>query len=41
VTVIGVSPNPAKKDTYIVAGTTTKPSIGEPEPAAVTIDSNH
>ena len=40
VTVIGVSPNPAKKDTYIVAGNTTKPSTGEATPVAVIIDAD-
>ncbi len=40
VTIIGVSPNPAKKETYIIAGTATKQSTGEATPAAVTIGSN-
>lgn len=38
VTVVGVSPNPAKKDTYIVAGSATKQSTGEVRPVAVCID---
>jgi YegS/Rv2252/BmrU family lipid kinase len=40
VTVIGVSPNPAKKDAYIIAGTMAQQSTGAATPAAVTIDSN-
>jgi len=40
VTVIGVSPNPAKKDAFIIAGTTTSQSNGAATPAAVTIDSD-
>ena len=40
VQVVGVAPNPEKKDTYIVAGTTTKRSTGETRPVAVCIDSN-
>ncbi len=38
VTVVGVSPNPAKKDTYIVAGSATKQSTGEARPVALCID---
>jgi YegS/Rv2252/BmrU family lipid kinase len=38
VTVIGVSANPAKEDTYIVAGSATKQSTGEAQPVAVCID---
>jgi diacylglycerol kinase family enzyme len=38
VTVVGVSPNPAKKDAYIVAGSATKQSTGEAQPVAVCID---
>ncbi|GAC1379105.1 MAG: hypothetical protein NVS4B7_16910 [Ktedonobacteraceae bacterium] len=40
VEVIGVSPNPAKKRTYIVAGITPKQSTGESKPVAVCIDDN-
>ncbi len=40
VTVVGVTPNPAKKDTYIIAGGTPKKSTGENKPIAVTIDDN-
>lgn len=40
VTVIGAAPNPAKKDTYIIAGTTPKLSTGEEKPVAVCIDDN-
>jgi YegS/Rv2252/BmrU family lipid kinase len=40
VTIIGVSPNPAKKDTYIIAGTVASQSNGAATPAAVTIDSS-
>lgn len=38
VTVIGVSANPAKEDTYIVAGSATKQSTGGAQPVAVCID---
>ncbi len=38
VTVVGVSRHPAKKDTYIVAGSATKQSTGEAQPVAVCID---
>jgi YegS/Rv2252/BmrU family lipid kinase len=38
VTVVGVTPNPAKKDTYIIAGGTPKKGTGENKPVAVTID---
>lgn len=35
---VGVSPNPAEKQAYIVAGTTTKASTGEAKPIAVCIN---
>jgi YegS/Rv2252/BmrU family lipid kinase len=38
VTVVGASPNPAKKETYIVAGSVTKQSTGEAQSVAVCID---
>ena len=38
VIVVGVSPNPAEKQTYIIAGSTTKPSTGEAQPVAVCIN---
>ena len=38
VKVIASSPNPAKKDSYIVAGVTPKQSTGEDKPVAVCID---
>lgn len=38
VTVIGIAPNPEKKDTFIVAGQTAKASTGELRPVAVCID---
>jgi YegS/Rv2252/BmrU family lipid kinase len=38
VTVVGVSPNPSKKNTYIVAGSATKQRTGEAQPVAVCID---
>ncbi|HTK07951.1 MAG TPA: diacylglycerol kinase family protein [Ktedonobacteraceae bacterium] len=37
VTVVGVSPNPAEKEMYIVAGSVTKPLTGEVRPVAVRI----
>jgi diacylglycerol kinase family enzyme len=40
VKIIGASPNPDKKDTYIVAGTMTKEMTGEAKPVAVCIDDN-
>ena len=40
VKVIGASPNPDKKDTYIVAGTMIKDMTGEAKPVAVCIDDN-
>lgn len=40
VTVVGVTPNPNKKDAYIIAGSTPKKSTGENKPVAVTIDDN-
>ncbi len=36
--VVGVSRHPAKKDTYIVAGSATKQSTGETQLVAVCID---
>lgn len=39
-TVVGASPNPAKKETYIVAGRATKQSTGEAQPVAVCINKN-
>lgn len=38
VTVVGISPNPEKKHTFIVAGATNKASTGELKPVAVCID---
>jgi YegS/Rv2252/BmrU family lipid kinase len=38
VTVVGVTANPAKPETYIVAGHTTKRRTGETQPVAVCID---
>ena len=38
VTVVGTSPNPVKKEMYIVAGTTRKQSTGEARPVAICID---
>lgn len=38
VKIIGAVPNPEKKNSYIVAGTTTKASTGEAKPVAVCID---
>lgn len=40
VRIIGAAPNPEKKDTYIVAGTTPKASTGEAKPVAICIDDN-
>ncbi len=40
VKIIGAAPNPEKKHTYIVAGTTAKASTGEAKPVAVCIDDN-
>ncbi len=40
VTIVGVTPNPNKKDAYIIAGGTPKKSTGENKPVAVTIDDN-
>ncbi len=40
VKIIGASPNPDKKDSYIVAGTMTKEATGEAKPVAVCIDDN-
>lgn len=40
VTVVGVSPDPAAKETCIVAGSITKQSTGEARPVAVRIDAN-
>jgi YegS/Rv2252/BmrU family lipid kinase len=40
VTVVGVTIHPDKKQTYIVAGTTSKNSTGETRPVAVCIDEN-
>ena len=40
VTVVGVTTYPGKKQTYIVAGTTSKTSTGESTPVAVYIDNN-
>jgi YegS/Rv2252/BmrU family lipid kinase len=38
VTVVGVSPNPDKKDMYIVAGSTIKQRTGESRPVAVRVE---
>ena len=38
VTVVGISANPGKKETYIVAGSATKQRTGETLPVAVSID---
>ena len=38
VAVVGVSPDPAHKQTSIIAGTTTKPSTGEAQPVAVRVN---
>jgi diacylglycerol kinase family enzyme len=38
VTVVGTSPNPARKGAYVVAGSTTKKRTGESKPVAVRID---
>ncbi len=40
VTVVGVTIHPDKKQTYIVAGTTSKKSTGETTPVAICIDDN-
>lgn len=40
VKIIGATPNPEKKDTYIVAGEVTKEMTGEAKPVAVCIDDN-
>jgi diacylglycerol kinase family enzyme len=40
VSVVGFTPDPNKKDTYIIAGGTPKKSSGEIKPVAVTIDNN-
>jgi hypothetical protein len=40
VTVVGVSPNPAEKEMYIVAGSVTKSITGEVRPVAVRIDAH-
>ena len=40
VKIIGASPNPNKKDAYIVAGTMIKEMTGEAKPVAVCIDDN-
>ena len=40
VQIVGVAPNPEKKDTYVVAGTTAKGGTGEVKPVAVCIDGN-
>jgi diacylglycerol kinase family enzyme len=40
VTVVGVTEHPDKKQTYIVAGTTSKKSTGETIPVAICIDDN-
>ena len=37
VTVMGVTPNPAKPNTYIIAGTTRKESTGDVKPAAIRV----
>ncbi len=37
VTVTGVTPNPAKRNTYIIAGTTRKESTGDVKPAALRV----
>jgi YegS/Rv2252/BmrU family lipid kinase len=39
VTVVAVGPNPEKKDTYIIAGTTQKAHTGETEPVAIRVNS--
>ncbi len=40
VTVVGASPNPDKKETYIIAGGTFKQSTGETKPVAVRVNGN-
>jgi len=40
VKIVGASPNPHKKDAYIVAGQVTKENTGEAKPVAVCIDDN-
>jgi diacylglycerol kinase family enzyme len=40
VTVVGVSPDPAAKETYIVAGSITKQSTGEAQPVAIRVDAD-
>ena len=40
VKVIGATPNPGKKHTYIIAGGTPKGSTGENKPVAVALDDN-
>jgi hypothetical protein len=40
VSVVGKAPNAAKKDTYIIAGSTPKQSTGEMKPAAVVVNGN-
>ena len=39
VTVVGVGPNPEKKDTYIIAGTMQKAETGDTEPVAIRVNS--
>lgn len=38
VTVVGVAPNPDKKETYIIAGTTQNPNTGDTHPVAVRVN---
>ena len=40
VQIVGTAPNPAKKDTYIVAGSTSKQNGAGDKPVAVCIDDN-
>jgi hypothetical protein len=39
VTVVGIGPNPAKQNTYIIAGTTQDDETGDTEPVAVRVNS--
>jgi 2-succinyl-5-enolpyruvyl-6-hydroxy-3-cyclohexene-1-carboxylate synthase len=38
ITVVGVAPNPDKKETYIIAGTTQNPNTGDTHPVAVRVN---
>lgn len=40
VNVVGVAPNPAKKDTYIIGGHYTKENTDETKPAGIVVDDN-